>query len=63
MRPLDSYLVAADEGGTHVFFTTREALVGSDTDSSLDVYERAGGTTTLVSTGPSGGNGRRRAPS
>ena len=55
--PLDSYLAAADEGGTHVFITTREALVASDTDSSLDVYERAGGSTTLVSTGPSGGAG------
>ena len=55
--PLDSYLVAADEAGTHLFFTTREALVGSDTDSSLDIYERSGGTTTLVSTGSGGGNG------
>ena len=55
--PLDSYLVAADEGGTHVFFTTREALVGSDSDASLDIYERSGGTTTLVSTGSGGGNG------
>ena len=55
--PLDSYLVAADEGGTHLFFTTREALVGSDTDASLDIYERSGGTTTLVSTGSGGGNG------
>jgi hypothetical protein len=43
--------------GTRVFFTTEEQLVTADTDSSGDVYERAGGTTTLVSTGPAGGNG------
>jgi hypothetical protein len=43
--------------GTRVFFTTREQLTSSDTDNSIDIYERAGGTTTLVSTGPSGGNG------
>jgi hypothetical protein len=43
--------------GAHVFFTTRESLVSSDTDAATDIYERSGGTTTLVSTGPSGGNG------
>ena len=43
--------------GTRVFFTTDEQLVTADTDSSGDVYERSGGTTTLVSTGPAGGNG------
>ena len=42
---------------SRVFFTTRGALVGSDTDQSLDVYERSSGVTTLVSTGPAGGNG------
>ena len=47
----------ASEDGTRVFFTTSEQLAGSDTDSELDVYERAGGTTTLLSTGPAGGNG------
>ena len=35
-------------------FSTSEPLVAEDTDSSQDVYERAGGATTLVSTGPSG---------
>ena len=29
----------------------------ADTDSSVDIYERAGSTTTLISTGPAGGNG------
>src|SRR5262245_36710114 len=43
--------------GSRVFFTTAEPLVTDDTDSSVDVYERSGGQTTLVSTGPAGGNG------
>src|SRR4029453_12046633 len=46
----------ASDGGTKVFFQTAEALTASDSDSPLDIYERSGGTTTLVSTGPSGGN-------
>ena len=47
----------ASEDGLRVFFSTREAMVGGDSDTLSDVYERSGGTTTLVSTGPAGGNG------
>ncbi len=47
----------ASTDGTHMFFQTAEPLVDADTDSQMDVYERTGSTTTLVSTGPSGGNG------
>ena len=43
--------------GAHVFFATPEALVAADEDTRFDVYERSGGQTTLVSTGPAGGNG------
>jgi Tol biopolymer transport system component len=43
--------------GTRVFFITNESLVPGDTDSDVDIYERTGGTTALVSTGPAGGNG------
>ena len=43
--------------GRRVFFSTAEPLVSGDTDASVDVYERAGGQTTLLSTGPAGGNG------
>jgi hypothetical protein len=43
--------------GAHVFFHTAESLVGTDTDTHSDVYDRAGSTTTLLSTGPAGGNG------
>src|SRR5581483_8853764 len=40
-----------------VFFETSEQLVPEDTDAQSDIYERSGGQTTLVSTGPTGGNG------
>ena len=38
--------------GSHVLFRTAEQLVAADTDTVEDVYDRSGGTTTLVSTGP-----------
>jgi hypothetical protein len=47
----------ASADGTRVFFQTSESLVSGDTDASTDVYERAAGVTTLISTGPNGGNG------
>jgi hypothetical protein len=53
----DALVKAWSAGATRVFFQTAEQLVGSDTDSALDVYERASGSTTLLSTGPGGGNG------
>jgi hypothetical protein len=49
--------VSPDGSSSAVLFSTDESLTSGDTDSSNDVYERAGGATTLVSTGPSGGNG------
>jgi len=48
--------------GSRSFFTTAERLVPADTDDQLDLYQRAGGSTTLVSTGPTGGNGPFPAP-
>ena len=54
---LDAFYRGSSADGSRVFFVTSESLVAADTDSSTDVYERAGGTTTLLSTGPSGGNG------
>jgi hypothetical protein len=48
--------ISAD--GTRVFFDTLEKLENPpDTDSSRDVYQRSGTTTTLVSIGTTGGNG------
>jgi hypothetical protein len=53
--PRPTRTVSAD--GSRVFFTTDEGLVPEDTDSQDDVYERSGGLTRLLSTGPTGGNG------
>jgi hypothetical protein len=53
----DVFYGGATPDGSHVYFTTTESLVSADTDSSADVYERVGTTTTLISTGPTGGNG------
>jgi Tol biopolymer transport system component len=48
---------AMSPDGSHAFFSTAESLVPEDTDGQVDVYQRVGGLTSLVSTGPAGGNG------
>ena len=59
----DADFARASADGSHVFFVTDEALVEDepllkgDVDASTDVYQRFGGTTTLISTGPLNGNG------
>jgi hypothetical protein len=55
--PSDAFFDGASNDGSRVFFDTDEKLVPADTDNFIDVYQRSGGATTLVSTGPSGGNG------
>ncbi len=57
----DSLFEGTSDGGTRVFFTTTDQLSGSDTDSQRDAYERSSGTSTLLSTGPNGGNGPNEA--
>ena len=49
--------VRTSANGTHAVFATAERLTGADTDSAVDLYERAGGATTLVSAAPGTGNG------
>ena len=56
-----SGFAGASEDGTRVYFTTEEPLLAADTDSETDVYQRSGTTTTLISTGPAGGNGSFKA--
>ena len=46
--------------GATVYFETSEQLDAADTDGAQDVYARASGGTSLVSTGPGGGNGASR---
>jgi Tol biopolymer transport system component len=53
----DASFAGASADGSVVFFETDEPLVGTDTDGSPDVYERSGGQTRLVSTGPNAKNG------
>jgi hypothetical protein len=43
--------------GSRAVFKTTGQLVAADTDSQVDVYERDGSSTLLVSSGPAGGNG------
>lgn len=46
---------ASPEGSPErAIFSTSESLVLEDADTAQDLYERAGGVTTLVSTGPGG---------
>ncbi len=52
-----AFTLGASADGSRVFFRTFESLVSADTDTALDIYERSGGQTTLISTGPTGGNG------
>jgi hypothetical protein len=52
----DAFFDDASDDATHVFFDTNESLVAADTDTAIDIYERFGGTTTLVSTNSAGAN-------
>ena len=52
-----AFFNGASSDGSKVFFTTNERLASSDTDSSQDIYERSGGTTTQVTQGEVNGNG------
>ena len=52
---VDSNFLAADESGKNVFFTTRDRLVGADTDELIDLYDaREGGGFPPVSEPPPG---------
>ena len=54
----DAGFAGASSDGGRVFFETAEQLVKADEDESVDVYERAGETTTLLSVGPEGEAGQ-----
>ena len=53
--------LAVSEDGTRIVFDTLERLTLDDTDSVDDIYVRDGGSTELVSKGPTGGNGAHHA--
>jgi hypothetical protein len=46
---LGAGFAGSSEDGTRVFFGTEESLVAGDADTTADVYERFGGTTTGIS--------------
>lgn len=48
---INSTFRAVSSDGARVFFETSEALVATDTDGSVDLYERAGAETAQVSAG------------
>ncbi len=47
-----THAVWASDDGQYIYFETGQALVPDDTDGMSDIYQRAGGVTRLVSTGP-----------
>jgi hypothetical protein len=47
--------------GRRVFFQTAKSLTADDTDPAIDVYERAAGEPTLISTGPQRSDGPEAA--
>lgn len=51
--------ISAD--GSHAFFETNEMVVAGDGDDAQDVYDWSGGIASLVSTGPTGGDGTANA--
>jgi hypothetical protein len=53
----DADFTGASTTASVIFFETDEPLVPADTDTSSDVYQRSGGETSLVSTGPMSKNG------
>lgn len=54
----DASFAAASDSGSKVFFHTGEPLAATDNDDGAsDVYERSGGVTTQISTGPVGATG------
>jgi hypothetical protein len=58
--PFDNFYgnsFANSRDGLHAVFASPEQLVPEDTDTSYDLYERTGGQTRLVSTGPSSTGG------
>jgi hypothetical protein len=55
--PFPATYKGASQDGARVFFDTSESLTGVTTGIFPDIYERTGGNTTVVSLGPTGGNG------
>ena len=55
--PFHAEFAGVSVDGARVFFESAERLAASDSDGSVDVYMREGGTTTQISQGSTNGNG------
>ena len=53
----DAFFRGSSVDASHAFIETQESLVAGDTDSQFDLYDRSGGTATLLSAGQINGNG------
>ena len=60
---ISSQYRGASADGTRVIFQTTEQLVAADTDTRMDIYERAAGTTTLLSPGRTAATATSARPS
>ena len=56
LQSFHAHFAGASADGFKVYFETDEVLTGDDIDPTVDVYQRQGGVTTRISTGPNGGN-------
>ena len=54
--PHAASFASSSTDGAVAFFDTKEQLDPGDTDTAIDLYAREGSSTTLLSTGPAGGN-------
>jgi hypothetical protein len=59
--PHNATFVHASTDGTRVLFETTEKLANADGDSSIDIYQRSAGVTSLISAGAINGNGATNA--
>ncbi len=55
--PFDAKWAVTTPDGSSVFFLTREQVLALDTDDAIDLYQRSGSTTTLISRGTVPANG------
>jgi WD40 repeat protein len=53
----DQHAASVSADGTRAIVATDDRLAPADTDGTIDLYDVSGGTATLLTTGPSGGNG------
>ena len=54
----DYFAIMSKPSGDRLFLKTQEGLLSEDTDLRSDVYEFSAGAISLVSAGPTGGNGQ-----